>query len=211
MKLKDIKSRLREEQAGVEIPDMLPRVKKAPLNKLLSGETPAQAFQKKLAVRLLVTATALLIAAIICFAAMLLFSSEKQAGEHFYISLEIQKEGGSNSFSIVSTKDVSSAICVDDVTGERCACTAISALYALNSGDKVTIAIIGENSSKCATVLNSFKNELTSAYGEFYLATVVTSVNSQEEIDALRSLVEQKGGDPSGGIKELVERISSLM
>ena len=53
MKLKDIEKGLKSEQNSQQVPDVLQRAKKAPINRLLDGQTPLKAFDKQTAVRLL--------------------------------------------------------------------------------------------------------------------------------------------------------------
>lgn len=65
MKLRDIEKKLRREQESKTVPEVYARASKAPLNKLLSGETPARAFQKQLVMRLLVIVLALFLVAAI--------------------------------------------------------------------------------------------------------------------------------------------------
>lgn len=54
MKLKDIEKNLKKEQDCKSVPDVYARASKAPLNKLLTGETPARAFQKQVVMNLLI-------------------------------------------------------------------------------------------------------------------------------------------------------------
>lgn len=215
MKLKDIETKLKKEQESVAVPDILERVKKAPINKLLSGETPAQAFQKKLAVRLLVTTTVLLIAAIFCFAAMLLFTNNDAASSRYYISLRVEKDGVSEEFGIVASEGLKGVSCIDYQTGSRPSYRAIEALYDLRSEDKVFISVIGEDSAKCAQLANALRNELSSAYGTFSQATTSTSVNSDAEIALLQSHISALSPSPlpspAPPTKDLIPLIDALI
>lgn len=211
MKIKDIESKLKREHESAKVPDMLSRVKKAPINKLLVGETPAQAFQKKLAVRLLVTTTALLIVAVFCFAAMLLFTERGEIGARYYISLRVEKDGVVEEYGVVTSEGLASVSCIDYQSGNKISYRAIEAFYTLKSGDKVSISAIGEDPAKCSELVKSLRDELSSAYGAFSLASVSTSVNNDDEISRLRERVEQRGGDGSVSVKELVTELDSLI
>lgn len=211
MKIKDIKSKLKSEHESAKIPDMLSRVKKAPINKLLSGETPAQAFQKKLAVRLLVTTTALLIVAVFCFAAMLLFTERGAIGERYYVSLCVQTEDGKTEYGIVTSEGLANVSCIDYQSGNKTSYRAIEAFYTLKSGDKVSIGVIGEDYAKCAELAKTLRDFLASAYGSFSQASVSTTVNDDGEITKLRERVAQRGGDGDASVKELVAQLDSLI
>lgn len=211
MKLKDIESKIKAEQDSVKVPDMLSRVKKAPLNKLLSGETPAQAFKKELAVRLLVTATVLLIVAVFCFAAMLLFENGGEASPRCYISLRIQRGDATESYSVISSGDISSAVCINDATGERASFRAISALYALESTDKVSISSLCADNSVARDALSAFREELALTYPRFSLAAISIYVNSASDIQALRDRVSAFGVSPSSDLSTLIDQLAGLL
>lgn len=206
MKFKDIKNQLKDEHRSVQVPDMLSRVKRAPINKLLSGETPAQAFQKKLAVRLLVTATALLVAAVFCFAALLLFTENGQASPRCYISLRVESGDLTESYGIVVSGDITTAVCIDENTKQKAQYSSISALYNLKSTDKVTVCAICEDAKIAARTLANFKDELVLFYGDLGGATLTTSANSPAAIDLLREYV---GGDESDDIAKLIEKYAA--
>ncbi len=209
MKLKDIEHKLRSEQETVKVPDMLSRVKKAPLNKLLSGETPAQAFKKKLAVRLLVTATVLLIAAVFCFAAMLLFTENGKANPHAYLSIKTSGEG--ESYAIFVTGDLSKAACFDERTGEQTSFYALSALYDLKSTDKVEICAICEDASLASDLLGKLREELSGAYAGFNGASVTTSVNSDSAIALLKQKVSAAGLSAESDLTKLIDQYYSVL
>ncbi len=211
MKLKDIKNKLKAEQSQVRVPDMLGRVQKAPINKLLSGETPAQAFQKKLAIRLLVTATALLIVAVFCFGAMMLHAGNGEAQPLCYAVIRAQSETGEANFDLVTSGDLFDVVCVDQSTGEKMSLLAISALHELKSTDKVAIAVICDDRTVATNVVQSLKEELVATYSGQGELTVQTSVNAQSEIELLKQRIEALGGQPKEDIAELVEIVAALI
>ena len=70
MKIRDIKNNLKNEHDEKSVPDVFSRAKKAPINRLLTGEEPLRAFDKTTAVRLLWIALALLLVCALAFSAL---------------------------------------------------------------------------------------------------------------------------------------------
>ena len=70
MKLKDIEKSLKREHDGTQVPDVMKRAQKAPINKLLDGQRPLRAFDKQTAVRVLWIVMALAVTALLCFGAL---------------------------------------------------------------------------------------------------------------------------------------------
>lgn len=94
MKLKDIERKLKSEQEGKSVPEVYSKVSKAPLNKLLSGETPVRAFQKQLVMRLLIFVLVIFLVAAIGLSAMWLTPAESNGKPDCYASITVSGDSG---------------------------------------------------------------------------------------------------------------------
>ncbi len=145
MKLKDITEKLKKEHGDVRVPDVLERARKAPVNKLLTGETPVQAFRKSMAIRLLTMVLILLLAVAITLSAMWL-TDEARAAKGCYVRIEIIRSvGGSERYAITAKGLIADGYFIEDVHNEvapkKLDISSISELYEAKSGDKVRIYV----------------------------------------------------------------------
>lgn len=214
MKIKDIKDQLRQEHDEVKVPDMLTRVKRAPLNKLLSGETPAQAFQKKLAVRLLVTATVLLLAAVVAFMAMLLSPQGSEASPYCCVFVKVEQEDSAAlEYALVLGGDGSAHLCLE-LSGEerqRMDYSSIYTLYTLKATDKASIATICSNHELASQHAQMLYGDLNSSYVALGASGRVTrTVNSNQAKEQLKTLVQNLGGEDSDDIDALIDSLLQL-
>lgn len=155
MRNKDIIKSLKSESESVKLPDVYSRAKSAPINKLLTGETPIQAFQKQLAVRLLAISAILIIALILSTAAYMLVPANVEAGNNSYVSITI---AGGNRYGFVVSSDNNVIAAVLEKDGGAESLTklndavgkdlnnAIKAVYVANNNDDVTICAISKKS-----------------------------------------------------------------
>ncbi len=214
MKIKDIKERLKKEHEGYDIPDMLPRVKRAPLNRLLSGETPAQAFRKELAVRLLVTATVLLIVAAIAFTAMILLPSHEKAKPYCYVSIEVQKEGETLNFGLVFSGDGRIVLLADESGQEgatKMKIVSISQLYQYGSTDKTSVCVICEDSELARDRLKYVAGELEAAYAFAPSASLSRRIGNEDDRARLSAIVLSLGGEECESLADLVHQYFALV
>jgi len=112
MRLKDIEKKLRREQESKTVPEVYARASRAPLNKLLSGETPARAFQKQLVMRLLVIVLALFLVAAIGLSAMWLAPSNGGSTPDCYACITVSGDGGELRIGLIlrSGRNIASAV-----------------------------------------------------------------------------------------------------
>lgn len=180
MKLKDIKKNLKSEQDANRVPDVYASAKKAPLNKLLEGETPARAFQKSLAIRLLITVLLLFAAVGICLGALWVASSDNT--EMFEVRIVLVRESGNMSYLIYMKDSLDIAgVRIEMTDGEASSnaavkpCAHISDFIQPKNDDKVSISVISADVNDAARIVNAVIRELEAAYGN--LQFEVVSVN----------------------------------
>lgn len=159
MKLKDIEKSLKNEQKQMGVPDVLARSKKAPINRLLDGQTPLQAFNKPLASRLFWCVLILLVTMIVCFAIYMLLPRQTQNVSYGYMSVTIESVGGVDRYGIVTDSDLNVEIVVHENEGESVILqvmsvannsleSAIKELYDAKSASKVRVcAFYSSNAS----------------------------------------------------------------
>jgi hypothetical protein len=71
MKLSELEKRIKREGGSIKVPDVYKKVKHAPINRLLTGQTPVQAFKKRLTTLLLIFTLLILAVMSIALFAML--------------------------------------------------------------------------------------------------------------------------------------------
>ena len=117
MKIRDIKNNLKNEHDEKSVPDVFSRAKKAPINRLLTGEEPLRAFDKATAVRLLWIALALLLVCALAFSALALMQDNKPAPSQSYVRLSVESEGKTIVYGFVIS-DESVIVCTLERDGE---------------------------------------------------------------------------------------------
>ena len=174
MKIKDIEKNLKKESDNVVVPDVYARVKKAPINRLLSD--PVHAFQHKLAMRMLFIAVAILLVVAIALSAIWLTPKQGPAEEFGYVRVTINGDTvygfAINNSEIVYAsitekesgvvKTVSNTACVNKNVAD-----AINLLYTAQDGDEVNVSCHFDNYTTASTVVmricNSIRWQGTSA------------------------------------------------
>jgi len=150
MKFKDIEKNLKKENDSINVPDVFDSVKSTPINRLLTGETPIQAFKKKLVLQVMAFAIIILIVAFVAFAALALTEPKSTMGPDSYVSISILS-GDKYGFIVgadgtvklaVKEKDGGSDVYakIDNVAGNDIK-NAIKYVYAPNSTDKISIYV----------------------------------------------------------------------
>ncbi len=152
MKLKDIEKKLKEENSQVKVPDVLARVQKAPINRLLTP--PAQAFKKRLAVQLLCFAFVLILAVMFTLVTMFLVPSAEENSVVF-INITIQSGDDVTSYGLCTDGDSVQKAMLMSLNGEyvlqdlnalgKDIKSTIQDVYVAKDGDKVSICAISGN------------------------------------------------------------------
>ena len=112
MRLKDIEKNLKKEQDCKSVPDVYARASKAPLNKLLTGETPARAFQKQIVMNLLIFVLIIFLVLTIGLSAMWLSPNTKPTVADCYVSVTVENEDGVRRIGIVLDENKNAIITV---------------------------------------------------------------------------------------------------
>lgn len=165
MKLKDIEKGLKSEQNSQQVPDVLQRAKKAPINRLLDGQTPLKAFDKQTAVRLLWCAMLLLVTAVFAIGAIALIpKGEREQVELCYVNIRIESEGEITTYGMVVEDCETVAVFVLEKQNTEVVArdmqkkgeyieNAINDVYQAKSGDKVSICVLCDNDAGVLSTL----------------------------------------------------------
>lgn len=216
MKLKDIEKSLKNEQKQMGIPDVLARSKKAPINRLLDGQTPLRAFNKPMASRLLWCAMILLVAIILCVAVYMLMPQNVASPTLGYLSVTIKSGESEDRYGLVVDEDLSVLVVVHEEgdvqslpgvvhTSNNTLEIALKELYSAKSADKACVCAY-YSSNKLA------QNALDVARGIFDNLFATADVNEVFEArianeDDKTILLEMLGSDVTKdmGANEIVE------
>ena len=154
MRLKDIEKKLKREQESKTVPEVYARASRAPLNKLLSGETPARAFQKQLVIRLLVIVLALFLVAAIGLSAMWLAPSNGGSTPDCYACITVSGDGGELRIGLILRSGRNIVTAVEEVTSGKLNTkpivshsSQIKDFIKPNKGDKVRVSLISNASA----------------------------------------------------------------
>jgi len=152
MRFKDIEKRLRSEHDESRVPDVYMRVKKAPINKLLEGETPALAFQKQIAMKLLIGTAIIFIVAAIAVAALWFSKPTDLDLPDYYVSVTVERQTGrTESYGAVLREDSGTVLITEEYRSADMSdkhdfteCLQITDFILFKSDDKVSISIFGD-------------------------------------------------------------------
>lgn len=208
MKIRDIKNNLKNEHDEKSVPDVFSRAKKAPINRLLTGEEPLRAFDKTTAVRLLWIALALLLVCALAFSALALMQDNKPAPSQSYVRLSVESEGKTIVYGFVIS-DESVTVCTLERDGENTPFSnvgkqgenikyAINEVYRVKNDDKVRVCVIGEDRStalRLATALVSAIRDGMQSGVEAEVSYAVNDASVTSELIALLSLEQNATAD----------------
>ncbi len=224
MKIKDIKDKLKQEEGQTKVPDVLERAKRAPINKLLTGETPLQAFSRTLAMRLLVFATLLLVVAIFSLMAMWLAPTHPAEQPYCYVSVTVLQGEEELHFGMIAKSDGNVYLCCKEKRWSFAekpapmAFSSISELYQLKIDDKVYVRTISDDRALAKELEETTTSELRSSYyalpdfspSGFVLNSAFASSVCRDELkEYLAALGKKVSADPSS--QELIEAYLSLL
>ena len=152
MKIKDIEKNLKKESEQVVVPDVYARVKRAPINRLLSD--PVHAFQRKMFNRMLFIAFVIDIVTVIALSAIWLMPSKAGEEEFGYVRVSVGEEAvfgfvvnkaGTVSASITEKSGGADALVRNDTVVGKSVGEAINALYSANPTDEVVVSAQFDN------------------------------------------------------------------
>lgn len=165
MKLKDIEKGLKNEQNSQKVPDVLQRAKKAPINRLLDGQTPLKAFDKQTAVRLLWCVMLLLVTAVLAIGAIALMpKGEREQVELCYVNIRVESDGEITTYGMVVEDCETVAVFVLEKQNTEVVArdlqkkgdsveNAINDVYQAKNGDKVSICVLCDNDASILPTL----------------------------------------------------------
>ncbi len=210
MKLKDIEGKLKSEQNSQRVPDVLQRAKKAPINRLLDGQTPLKAFDKQTAVRLLWCVMMLLVAAVLAIGAISLIpSGAKDKVALSYINVKVESGGEVKEYGIVVEDAQTVAAFVLEKQNDNALFDnlqkkgysldgAINEVYQPKSGDKVSICVLCEEK---ATDLAAYVADVFSSDG-----VMVTTLSKSTALSILQQIVGDSSSDHNLLIVKYLEK-----
>ncbi len=186
MRLKDIEKKLRREQESKTVPEVYARASRAPLNKLLSGETPARAFQKQLVMRLLVIVLALFLVAAIGLSAMWLAPSNGGSTPDCYACITVSGEGGELRIGLILRSGRNIVTAVEEVSSGKLNTkpivshsSQIKDFIKPNKGDKVRVSLISNASAALTEGMRFIVNELEYIYSGAEFDMITDANNAQ--------------------------------
>lgn len=201
MKIKDIKNSLKNEQKQMGVPDVLARAKKAPINKLLEGQTPLRAFDKSFALRLLWSALALLVTIVLCFAVFMLMPSGTTKTTYGYIGITVEGGERIDRYGVVVDENSKVLVAVHESgeehglpsvinTSNESLESALKELYTANSADKVLVCAcctLNEDAQNLLDDVNNIFNDLLESAADE--VTFEASLASDEDMSKLLEIV----------------------
>ncbi|MCQ2409080.1 MAG: hypothetical protein MJ068_00890 [Clostridia bacterium] len=201
MKIKDIEKCLKKENDKVIVPDVLDTVKATPINRLLTGETPVQAFKKQLAMQLLIITVGIVIVAFVAFAALAFVNPKDTIGPDAYCSFNIS---GSESlrYGMVIGADGTVKLLVKETTGEALEQytgyelkSCIESIYTPSSMDKVSFYVMCSKSDLGSYWCREAVNDVLSMCINGKEISQVTSFQGKENelITYINSKVDESG------------------
>ena len=209
MKIKDIESKLKNEQKSQNIPDVLQRAKKAPINRLLDGQTPLRAFDKQTAVRLLWCAMFLLVAAVLAIWAGATIPDGGQGKASLaYVRIIVVSEDETTEYGIVTEDFERVAALVQEKQNDTLVCqnlqkngynveAALKEVYQPKEGDRITICVLGKDVSA------DFANVVKDMFSPY---AANTSVNDSAVIFELKDFLGSDKTDVRSLIDEYVTK-----
>lgn len=218
MKFKDIEKKLKREQEQKTIPDVYARVSQSPLNKLLLGETPARAFQKRAVMSLLLIVLVLFLGVAIGLSAMWLSPADTKGAPDCYVAVTVNSEAGDMRLGLVMSGGRSIVKCVVEenngafnkqpIVSYK---SRISDFISPKSGDKVSISILSTNSALIADCARFISNELETVYNgvSFTMSTDADSAHIRAD---LTEYILACGGSAADGAdnKTLIQAYADL-
>lgn len=209
MRLKDIEGQLKNEHNSQTVPDVLQRAKKAPINKLLDGQTPLKAFDKHTAVRLLWCVMLLLVTAVLAtFAIAMIPDGARDEVAVCYVNVKVESNGETIEYGIVVENYETVSVFVKERQNQIVIAqnlqkrgysldSAILDVYEQKEGDRITICVLGKD------VPAGFANVVKDA---FLPLDAKTSVNDSTVIFELKDFLGSDKTDVGSLIDEYVTK-----
>lgn len=229
MKIKDIEKKLKNESESVRVPDVYPSVKKAPINRLLNGELPVQAFKKHLAMRLLVFVLLVFGVCAIALSALWLTDGNTAAIPASYVSVSVSRADGEVEvrYGFATGKDGNIAAAYVEMRGgnetfEKIESAigkdwneAVKGLYACKNGDKVFVSAHCESTDAAAMTVREAESALSGLYSGDMRFTVETVCNDADKKAEWTGYINRnlKNGETvpfNTGVSELIQIYVSL-
>lgn len=208
MNKKDIEKQLLNEHSSIKVPDVFPKVKKAPLNKLLTGETPLQVFKKQFAISMLALTTVIFIIATVALAALILspVPNEIVQSSNSYVSIVVTKQDSSvtrygfvvdtKGDLIIAEKEEEGGVVVLErleIKNNNIEDT-IESVVLISMGDSILISTQNVNSQIAYNLKNNALSGIRSNSGSANFI-VNTTTNDTQTINYLVQLINSKSNE----------------
>lgn len=209
MRIKDIEGKLKSEHNSQTVPDVLQRAKKAPINKLLDGQTPLKAFDKQTAVRLLWCVMLLLVTAVLAtFAIAMIPDGANDEVAVCYVNVKVESNGETVVYGIVVENYETVSVFVKERQNQTVVAqnlqkrgyslkSAINDVYEQKEGDRITICVLGKDVSA------DFANVVKDMFSPY---AANTSVNDSAVIFELKDFLGSNKTDVRLLIDEYVTK-----
>jgi len=215
MKFKDIEKNLKREQEKNSVPDVFDKAAGAPLNKLLSGETPSKLFNRRAATLMLCLVLALVLIISVALFALTVSADEPVEISDCYVAINVERGGANTRYGLIIGEDYKVLLCKLELENDAlktppivCANKPIKEFITLNYGDKVSIYAVCKENERAADVAVFAARSLM---GGFLADVPVIEQNESKALDNLKEYMRLCGFDAEDASHEkLVEAYMEL-
>ena len=189
MKIKDIEKNLKKESDSIKVPDVYARVKRAPINRLLSD--PVHAFQRKMVMRMLLIAFAIVIVAVVALTAIWLTPNKASEEEYGYVRVTVNdadiygfvvNKAGTVSASITEkAAGVDTLVRNSALRGQSIA-SAIAALYNANLNDEVVVSAQFDNYNTASMIATQAVGAVETQGVELHVESLICDLETKEKL-----------------------------
>lgn len=216
MKIKDIEKNLKKESEQVPVPDVYARVKRAPINRLLSD--PVHAFQRKMVMRILMFAFVIAIVVVVAFAAIWLMPNTASEEEYGYVRVTVNEQevygfvvnkAGTVSASLTEmTAGADALVRNSDLRGQSIA-QAIEALYHVVLNDQVVVSAHFDNYNTASFIATKAVGAIEAQGVELHVESKICDLETKEKLVGYMN-AHGRAASVSYTALELAKRYASL-
>ena len=216
MKIKDIEKNLKKESEKVVVPDVYARVKRAPINRLLSD--PVHAFQRKMVNRMLFIAFAIVIVTVLALSAIWLMPSKAGEEEYGYVRVSVGTQeaygfvvnkAGTVRASITEKSEGSDVLTRNTAVVDKLISEAITELYLPKSSDEVVVSAQFDNYNTANAIAVQVVGAIDTKGEPAHIETLICDLETKVGlVDYLRA--HGRGANVNYTALELAKRYVSL-
>ncbi|MEG1529549.1 MAG: hypothetical protein RR405_04260 [Clostridia bacterium] len=215
MKFSDIEKKIKKDAENIKVPEVLSRVKIAPLKSLGEGETPARAFKKNFTVALLVLT--LVIFAVMTLTLFVFGTSDKTksiAVSSSYIGVVVENGTATTAYGIVTNKLGEICAVTDETNGKRLSfnknatvSATILSVVDLKDGDKVRVATLNNNAKEAEKLVQDIAKEMAAGQTQVKITSKANDAEKKLQLaKLLNGAIENSKIDIDSDIDDVVKQ-----